>query len=53
MQERSIHLRTPEGDDEEDSRGKGTKRKRQKQATLSSFIQQRIGTDNVRKRLKG
>ena len=33
MQERSIHLTTPEGDEEEDSRGKGTKRKRQKQAT--------------------
>ena len=53
MQERSIHLTTPEGDEEEDSRGKGIKRKRQKQTTLSNFIRQRIETDTVPKRMKG
>ena len=53
MQERSIRLTTPEGDEEEDSRGKGIKRKRQRQTTLSNFIQQSIGTDTVPEKLKG
>ena len=53
MKERPIHPTIPKGDEEEDSRGKGTKRKRQKQTTFSNFIRQRIGTDTVPKRLRG
>ena len=55
MKERPVHPAILEGDEEEDSGrgGKECKIRKKKQTTLSNFIRQRIGTEQIPKRLKG
>ena len=54
MKERPVHPAIPEGNKEESSGrgGKESKRKKQIQTTLSNFISQRIGTEQIPKMLK-